>query len=166
MKHVLSSITLLLLSTLAFGQVPNTFSSGETISSSKINANFSFLADAMGNGNITAMMHCGGEVGVVDMDNFDNDVGEVYTNPQVAYSNCMSTDNTSFIGTSNLCLFPYYRYDSGVGGFFCSSYEGLKSNKRNLITSKTLLDENWILSQSIFMQEGWFVNVFYKVSSD
>ena len=47
MKHLLSSITLLLLSTLAFGQVPNTFSSGETISSSKINANFAFLADSI-----------------------------------------------------------------------------------------------------------------------
>ena len=93
-KNLLSSTTLLLLSTLAFGQVPNTFSSGETISSSKINANFSFLANAMGSGNITAMMHCGGEVGVVDMDNLVNDVGEVYTNPQVAYSNCLSTDNT------------------------------------------------------------------------
>ena len=56
MKHLLSSITLLLLSTLAFGQVPNTFSSGETISSSKINANFSFLADAIKNDNITAQM--------------------------------------------------------------------------------------------------------------
>ena len=54
MKYLLSSITLPLLSTLAFGQVPNTFSSGETISSSKINANFSFLANAMGSGNITA----------------------------------------------------------------------------------------------------------------
>ena len=159
-KKFYSFITLLLLSTLAFGQVPNTFSSGETISSSKINANFSFLADAMGNKNITAMMHFGGEVGVVDMDNLDNEVGDIYNDPQVAYSNCMSTDNASFIGTSNLCLFPYYRYDSGVGDFFCSSYQGLKTNKRNLISSKTLLDENWILSQSIFMQEGWFVNVF------
>jgi len=58
MKHLLSSINLLLLSTLAFGQVPNTFSSGETISSSKINANFAYLADAIKNGEIEAMMIC------------------------------------------------------------------------------------------------------------
>ena len=58
MKHLLSSITLLLLSTLAFGQVPNTFSSGETISSSKINANFAYLADAMVKGNVNNMMFC------------------------------------------------------------------------------------------------------------
>ena len=46
MKHLLSA-TLILLSTLSYAQVPNSFSSGETISSSQINANFSFLADAV-----------------------------------------------------------------------------------------------------------------------
>ena len=69
MKYLLSFITLLLLSTVAFGQVPNTFSSAEKISSSKINANFSFLANAMGSGKIDAMMHCAGEVGMIDLSN-------------------------------------------------------------------------------------------------
>jgi len=46
MKHVLT-ISLILLSTLSYAQVPNTFSSGETISSSQVNANFSFLAGAV-----------------------------------------------------------------------------------------------------------------------
>ena len=45
-KHLLA-ISLILLSTLSYTQVPNTFSSGETISSSQVNANFSFLADAV-----------------------------------------------------------------------------------------------------------------------
>ena len=58
MKRLSFSITLLLLSTLAFGQVPNTFSSGETISSSKINANFAYVASAVKNDNVTAMMVC------------------------------------------------------------------------------------------------------------
>ena len=48
MIHLLSSITLLLLSTLAFGSdnrsAPNVFSSGSTISSSQMNENFNFLA--------------------------------------------------------------------------------------------------------------------------
>ena len=48
MKHLLSSITLLLLSTLAFGSdnrsAPNVFSSGSSISSSQMNENFNFLA--------------------------------------------------------------------------------------------------------------------------
>ena len=48
MKHLLSSFTLLLLSTLAFGSdnrsAPNVFSSGSTISSSQMNENFNFLA--------------------------------------------------------------------------------------------------------------------------
>ena len=55
MKHLLSA-TLILLSTLSYAQVPNSFSSGETISSSQINANFSFLADAMARGNVNDMM--------------------------------------------------------------------------------------------------------------
>ena len=48
MKHLISSLTLLLLSTLAFGSdnrsAPNVFSTGSTISSSQMNENFNFLA--------------------------------------------------------------------------------------------------------------------------
>ncbi len=48
MKYLLSSITLFLLSALAFGSdnrsAPNVFSSGSTISSSQMNENFNFLA--------------------------------------------------------------------------------------------------------------------------
>ena len=48
MKHLIISITLLLLSTLVFGSdnrsAPNVFSSGTTISSSQMNENFNFLA--------------------------------------------------------------------------------------------------------------------------
>ena len=55
MKHLLSSITLLLLSTLAFGSdnnsenltVPHTFNSGETISSSKMNENFELIKNKL-----------------------------------------------------------------------------------------------------------------------
>ena len=49
MKHLLSSITLLLLSSLAFGQVPNSFSSGETISSAMMNNNFQYLNSLIDN---------------------------------------------------------------------------------------------------------------------
>ena len=66
MKKLILTATLILLGTLSHAQVPNTFSSGETISSSQINANFSFLADAMARGNITAMMACS-EMGVSDI---------------------------------------------------------------------------------------------------
>ena len=51
MKHILSSITLLFLSTLVYGSdnrsAPNVFSSGSTISSSKMNENFNFLASEL-----------------------------------------------------------------------------------------------------------------------
>ena len=82
MKHLLSSITLLLLSTVAFGQVPNTFSSGETISSSKINANFSFLANAMASGKVTAMKLCESH-------------GQNLTNSKFVFGKFQTSDNSS-----------------------------------------------------------------------
>ena len=48
MKNLLNTFTLLLLSTLAFGQVPHTFTSGETISSSQMNENFNYLLSRSG----------------------------------------------------------------------------------------------------------------------
>ena len=49
MKPLLSSITLLLLSTLAFGSdnitIPNSFNSGSTISSSQMNENFNAITN-------------------------------------------------------------------------------------------------------------------------
>ena len=56
MKHLLISITLLLLSIQAFGSdnrsAPNVFSSGSTISSSKMNENFNFLASEIREKNV------------------------------------------------------------------------------------------------------------------
>ena len=164
MKHLLSSITLLFLSTVAFGQVPNTFSSGETISSSKINANFSFLSNAMAGGDVTAMMHCR-NVRMIDVENISRTYGEAYTNPTVAYAYCHSTDNsTSFIPRSNICKMRYMNYEDTTG-WLCSSYQGME-DKKSLITAQTLLNEKWILSQSIFVYDDNVINVFYKVSSD
>ena len=48
MKNLLNTFALLLLSTLAFGQVPHTFTSGETISSSQMNENFNYLLSRSG----------------------------------------------------------------------------------------------------------------------
>ena len=79
---LLSSITILLLSTLAFGQEPNTFSSGETISSSKINANFAYLANGILKDNVIAMMVCQAE-GFTES-------GVYY------YASCYSSDDQTF----------------------------------------------------------------------
>lgn len=48
MKNLLNTFALLLLSTLAFGQVPHSFTSGETISSSQMNENFNYLLSRSG----------------------------------------------------------------------------------------------------------------------
>ena len=161
MKHLLSTITLLLLSTLAFGQVPNTFSSGETISSSKINANFSFLADAMASGNVTAMMHCMGKTLLIDETQPNIANGVNFVSPKIAYNECLSTDNTTFKDTQTGCPLGYV--DVYSGNFQCSW--GQLSSGFLLITSDELLTNNWILIQKTVTDSGE-TNVFYKVSSD
>ena len=151
MKHLLSSITLLLLSTLAFGQVPNTFSSGETISSSKINANFAYLADAIKNDNITAMMMCATS-------------GYTTSAPiKFYYGNCFSTDDTqitSNINSTRLNLSYYNNYDTYV-------------TPSNYIEFSNLFENKWILFNSFITgstrNSDFYVvqkHIFYKVSSD
>ena len=164
MKHLLSFITLLLLSTLAFCQVPNSFSSGETISSSKINANFSFLANAMGSGNVTAMMHCTGNTGVIDEGYPNRMTSEKYENSKIVYSYCHSTDNTTFQPSHSGCVLKGFQHDDGVGGFYCQS--SYARTFKSFITAEKLLEEKWILAQIINYEDTVSFKVFYKVSSD
>ena len=160
MKHLLSSITLLLLSTLAFGQVPNTFSSGETISSSKINANFSFLANAMGSGNVTAMMVCHGS-GIADKNNSQLTYLQEISNPIIAFHNCISTDNTSFSSSVVTCD------AEGSLGYTPIKCSG-EGTKNLVIFSNELIQNKWLLNSSERLGNSntkvrYF---FYKVSSD
>jgi len=91
-KHLLSA-TLILLSTLSYAQVPNSFSSGETISSSQINANFAYLANSIKNDEVTAMMVCNSS-GINDS--------------KFYFGDCFSTDNTTFstesMGVTNIVI--------------------------------------------------------------
>ena len=161
MKHLLSSITLLLLSTVAFGQVTNTFSSGETISSSKINANFSFLANAIKNDNITAMMICT-ESGV--------------HNEMYFYGNCFSTNSEIFTNDVDLKNRKKYKTNYGV---YTQNWELANANDNyltdNAISLSDLFTKKWILYRSTvsppIINDGYFYygdeeHIFYKVSSD
>ena len=157
MKHLLSSITLLLLSTLAYGQVPNTFSSGETISSSKINANFAYVSSAIKNDNITAMMVC-------EHSGFSN--GKYY------YAGCYSTNDETFENSIQIST----RFISN------SSSQGMTLTFNNAISLKNLFDNKWILYDSKYhgatvsqaeSSSGYPItnyifqkHTFYKVSSD
>ena len=139
MKHLLSSITLLLLSTLALGQVPNTFSSGETISSSKINANFAYLADSILKDNVTAMMVC-------------RDWG-IANNVDFVFGRCSATDNTTFSNDG---------YTGGTDSNF-RTWENISLEKT--LTERWLLSHTWsVSSNSINSNRSLFF--FYKVSSD
>ena len=156
-KHLLSSITLLLLSTLAFGQVPNTFSSGETISSSKINANFSFLANAMAGGNVTAMMACRG-IHIGDTQNLVITHEEEFISPQILFSKCLAPDNTT-LSNINGCVLGY-SLENG------NCYSG--GSKKRSIFSKDLIENGWVLSYIDKWGDGEnnIYYYFYKVSSD
>ena len=120
MKHLLSA-TLILLSTLSYAQVPNSFSSGETISSSQINANFAYLANSIKNDEVTAMMVC---------------TSSGYNESKYYYGNCFSTDNTTFNTNAIELNFSYYQ-----------SYFTYVSPNNN-IEFKELFNNKWILYNS------------------
>ena len=141
---IISTATLILLSTLSYAQVPNTFSSGETISSSQINANFSFLADAMARGNVTAIMICNG-LGKVDMNNPNISSGDEYEDYNNAFVNCLASDNTTFHTDHKVCKFA------------------------NMMSNTTCDDVNWTNTPFITWQETidnkWFLHLTDRTSS-
>ena len=155
MKHLLSSITLLLLSTLAFGQVPNTFSSGETISSSKINANFAYVASAIKNDNITAMMVCEAS-GATSEDIF-------------YFAECHSTNGQTFENSVSLRVKSIRLYPGSMVTKLQDS--GTFSNG---ISLTNVFNNKWVLQNSIYSQSQKDTNytiitqkhIFYKISSD
>jgi hypothetical protein len=150
MKHLLSA-TLILLSTLSYAEeVPNSFSSGETISSSQINANFSFLADAMGRGSVKAMMACS-EMGVSDLDNPSIVNGDDFITPIITFTSCLSPDNTTVLETIQTCTFESFRYG------FCIS----PNPQNNAIKSTDLISKGWLY---IEYESGTGLYLFYKIS--
>jgi hypothetical protein len=155
MKHLLSA-TLILLSTLSYAQVPNSFSSGETISSSQINANFSFLADAMGRGNVKAMMLCK-DRWIGDLQNTEIGNQDEFISPNIVFSNCLAPDNTT-LTSINGC----YIHES-LGSNFC--YSG--GARARAIFSKNLIVNGWILSFIEKVGSSGDTNIyyyFYKIS--
>ena len=158
MKHLLSA-TLILLSTLSYAQVPNSFSSGETISSSQINANFSFLADAMGRGNVKAMMVCMG-LAKVDLDNPNISSGDEYQNYNSVFTNCISSDNTTFHSEHKLCRF------NTADRTTCD--DPLHGAGTPFITWNETIEQKWFLhlvdrgSSSASTYQG--IYYFYKIS--
>ena len=143
MKHLLSA-TLILLGTLSYAQVPNSFSSGETISSSQINANFAYLANSIKNDEVTAMMVCG---------------SSGYNESKYYYGNCFSTDNTTFNTNAIELNFSYYH-----------SYVTYVSPNNN-IEFKELFNNKWILYNSdisaVTRNSDVYTiqkHIFYKIS--
>ena len=147
------------MSTLALGQVPNSFSSGETISSSKINANFSFLADAMARGKVTSMMMCK-DSHIVNKNDTNMVSGDLITNPEIVFENCF-TDNITLTKYDYVCLPTFLNYDNN-GNLFCTS--GLEN--RFVVSSSELIQNGWLMQNVINIQNSVIQYWFYKVSSD
>ena len=153
MKHLLSA-TLILLSTLSYAEeVPNTFSSGETISSSQINANFSFLADAMARGSLTAMMQCKDKY-IIDSSNENMQRYDTIQKPEIAFSYCIASDNTTFTQKNYVCTSN--TSPDSMNNWTCNS----GSSDKLVITTTQLLENNWLLTH-INASEYWF----YKISN-
>jgi len=154
---IISIAALVLLSTLSYAEeVPNSFSSGETISSSQINANFSFLADAMAQGKITAMMICK-DIGISDYTNQDIGNNEGFIKPTVAFGNCIAPDNTSLVNL-NIC---HLRASLQYGN--CQS----PYSKERSIYSNDLITNDWLLYLIEVSKSGsdeFTYYYFYKIS--
>ena len=160
MNKLILTATLILLSTLSHAQVPNTFSSGETISSSQINANFSFLADAMARGNVTAIIYCNNGPVVIDADNpeLTND-SVVFENPKLAFYDCLSTDNQTLPTiNSTWCSANHYGFNSMYPNPSNIPYKTCYSIHEDKIDALTL--DKIIEHKMIF---GPTVNWFYRV---
>jgi len=159
MKHLLSA-TLILLSTLSYAQVPNSFSSGETISSSQVNANFSFLADAMARGNVAAIIYCKSGPVVIDAANTElTTSGIVFENPKFAFYNCLSTDNQTLPTiTSTWCNTAYFGLNSTYPNPSNIAYKTCYSISEDKIDALTL--DKMIENKIIF---GPSMNWFYKI---
>ena len=157
MKHLLSSITLLLLSTLAFGQVPNTFSSGETISSSKINANFAFLADAMVKGNVIDIIYCSEKVPVLYSDGsptfqvpYDGGFMNDFPNPKLGWKGCFinNSDTTINLLETYFCLFTDYGSGTNRSGEYFDQACKRTGSKEKILTVEEIIRSKLIVAHT------------------
>jgi len=140
-------------------QVPNQFSPGEIVSSSKVNANFAYLANMIGNDNVTAMMVCNAS-GVA--------------NDKFYYAFCYSTDNQIF--EDNVGLATTYMYASSY--YRSNTIQMLPDDHperfNNCISLNNIFNNKWVIFDSI-KEVNWIDNnnmrifekhIFFKLRSD
>ena len=157
-------VTLFVLITplLLNAQVQNQFSPGEIVSSSKVNANFAYLANMIGNDNVTAMMVCNAS-GIA--------------NEKYYYGECLSTDNQTFennmLFTKNWINYEYNTYwDLRKNTSTSNSVED-KHNIDNCISMNDLFNNKWIIfdSQYDYVVLGakphfFEKHIFFKLRTD
>ena len=160
MKKMLSLyLCTFFLSVVVHAEVPNQFSPGEIVSSSKVNANFAYLANMIGNDNVTAMMVCNAS-GVA--------------NNKFYYAFCYSTDNQTF--EDNIGLTMTYMYASSY--YRSNTYSILPEDNpnrfNNCISLNDIFKKKWIIFDTIKEVNWLSVNevrvieshLFFKLNSD
>ena len=110
--------TLYILGTSVFAQSLNSFSSGDPVSASKFNENFSQLLGLFDITEVSAMMIC-------------NNYGKVHGGTKKYFYDCESTDNQSFETHT-----------------ISSLYSNYTSNNSTAISFKTIFSEKWILQKT------------------
>lgn len=155
MKKMLSLyLCTFFLSVVVHAEVPNQFSPGEIVSSSKVNANFAYLANMIGNDNVTAMMVCNAS-GVV--------------NDKYYYALCYATDNQTF--ENNLRISHTFLYNDGSLKFQNEPLH-FEHSINNGISLNDIFKSKWILFETkriITSQNGtprrYYENhIFFKIN--
>jgi len=147
------------LSIVVHAQVPNQFSPGEIVSSSKVNANFAYLANMIGNDNVTAMMVCNAS-GIA--------------NEKYYYGECLSTDNQTF---ENDMVFTKkwinYEYNSWWDLRKTTSSSNSNHKLDHCISMNDLFNNKWIIFDSQYdyiilgTKPHFFEkHIFFKLRSD
>ena len=134
---ITSLFTLYLLCTSVFAQNLNSFSSGDPVSASKFNENFSQLLGLFDITEVSAMMIC-------------NNYGKVHGGTKRYFFDCESTDNQSF--------------ETQIIGSLYSNYN---SNSSTAISIKSIFSEKWILQKTFSPSMDWADRaiaffIFYK----
>ena len=144
------------LSIVVHAQVPNQFSPGEIVSSSKVNANFAYLANMIGNDNVTEMMVCNAS-GVA--------------NNKYYYALCYATDNQTF--ENQLPLELNMAIKTGSNRFVPHKHTGYTDEPFDrCISINEVFKNKWILFQSekYFRLDGavYYLtenHIFYKLNT-
>ena len=121
-------IFLIFIQNLLLAEVPHSFSAGESVSASKFNDNFNYLANLVSDGKYNGLMICTDFGYSKDLDN-----------QLLVFNNCLSTDTTILGSMTN---------------FYSSLSGGAQNPNYGAVTASKIVSEGWIMINSFGLAAG------------